>query len=216
VKAARYVEGLQTKAEEQPLYSYALFDPNEHENPDDGEMRNMLLIDGDRNDKFVLFDHEKHQEDNGGKNSCGMCHHMNKPLDRATSCFECHRDMFLPADTFDHEFHRTKLDESGGCVQCHTDPAAPKNRATARQCDDCHKTMRVPDSFVQVADKDHTGIAPGYMDAMHKLCIECHKKKETEKVELAPDLGRCGACHQGLDSSLLTVREPYPQQAPAS
>jgi hypothetical protein len=71
--------------------------------------------------------------------------------------------------------------------------------------------MMVQNSFVKIAEKDQNGLAPGYMTAMHKLCVECHKKKEAEKAELAPDLARCGACHQGLDESMLKALEPYPQ-----
>jgi hypothetical protein len=207
------VDGLRNKTAGDPLYAYAVFERGKHKNPRDGEQVEMLLIDGDRKNKFVLFDHEEHKRENGGEESCVMCHHMNKPLDKATSCFECHRDMFLPADTFDHEYHNEKLEESGGCIECHKDPTAPKNRQTVTPCDECHKTMRVPNSFVKTEKRDRTGIAPGYMTAMHSLCVECHKQKQMEKAELAPHLARCGACHQGMDASTLTVMEPYPKKA---
>jgi Ni/Fe-hydrogenase subunit HybB-like protein len=211
VEHARRVDALRSKTDDSPLYVYALYDPEQHSNPEDGEVAEMLLIDGDRNDKFVLFDHATHEKNNGGTESCGMCHHMNKPLDKATSCYECHRDMFLPTDTFDHEFHREKMRDQGGCVKCHKDPAEPKNRLTATACAECHKNMRVSDSFIKVAEENQNGIAPGYMTAMHNLCVECHKKKQEEKVELAPNLARCAACHQGLDESMLMVIEPYPK-----
>ncbi len=211
VSKARRVDGFRSKSGSSPLYLYALYEPGKYENPGDGEVEEMLLIDGDRNDKFVLFDHKTHEKDNGGEQSCNLCHHMNKPLDKATSCYECHRDMFLPTDTFNHELHREKLKDRGGCVECHKDPAQPKNRQTAVACSECHKNMRVQGSFVKVKEEDQTGIAPGYMTAMHNLCIECHKKKQEEKVELAPHLARCAACHQGLDESMLVVVEPYPK-----
>jgi len=212
VKGARRVDVLETKTENSPLYTYAVFEEGKHENPRDGERVEMLLIDGDRKNQFVLFDHEEHKKQNNGEESCGLCHHMNKPLDKATSCFECHRDMFLSTDIFDHELHKEKLAEKGGCVVCHKDPSAPKDRQTATPCDECHKTMRMPNSFVKTEKKDQTGIAPGYMTAMHTLCIECHKQKEQEKAELAPNLARCAACHQGMDDSMLTVLEPYPSK----
>ncbi|MBI5117052.1 Ni/Fe-hydrogenase cytochrome b subunit [Candidatus Poribacteria bacterium] len=212
VNKARRVDGLQAKTENAALYSYAVFNPERGNNPENGEKIEMLLIDGDRKNKFVLFNHEGHQAKNGGKESCGICHHMNKPLDKASSCDECHRDMFVATDTFDHEFHRDKLKASGGCVKCHKDPAQSKNRLTTTPCKDCHKKMRAPNSFVKIAEKDQTGIAPGYMTAMHKLCVECHKQKQTEKPELAPHLARCGACHQGFEESMLTSLEPYPQE----
>jgi Ni/Fe-hydrogenase subunit HybB-like protein len=211
VQNARRVDAFRSKTEGAPLYLYALYDPERHANPEAGQVAEMLLLDGDRNNKFVLFDHSMHTENNGGAESCGMCHHMNKPLDKATSCYECHSDMFLATDTFNHEFHRAKLEDQGGCVQCHKDPAEPKNRQTTTACVECHKNMRVPGSFVQVAEEEQTGIAPGYMTAMHNLCVECHKKEQEAKAELAPELARCGACHQGLDESMLMVVEPYPQ-----
>ncbi len=210
VEGARRVDGLETKAEDGLLFVYALYEPGASENPVNGEKKEMLLIDGDRNNKFVLFNHDMHQEKNGGKESCGMCHHMNKPLDKDTSCNECHRDMFLTTDIFDHEYHRGKLEEKGGCVECHRDPAQSKNRQTVTQCEECHKNMRAPNSFVKAEEKLE-GFAAGYMTAMHNLCVECHKQKQTEKAELAPDLARCAACHQGLDESMLTIIEPYPQ-----
>jgi Ni/Fe-hydrogenase subunit HybB-like protein len=211
VEKARRVDGFRSKSDGSPLYLYALYEPDQHSNPENGEVAEMLLIDGDRNNKFVLFDHATHEKNNGGTESCGLCHHMNKPLDKATSCYECHRDMFLSMDTFNHELHREKLKKDGGCVKCHKDPAQPKTRETAVACKECHKNMRAANSFVKVAEEKQTGIAPGYMTAMHNLCVECHKKKQEEKVELAPHLARCAACHQGLDESMLTVIEPYPQ-----
>ncbi|GAB4351734.1 MAG: hypothetical protein Kow0099_35880 [Candidatus Abyssubacteria bacterium] len=210
VEGARRVDGLETKEEGGLLYVYALYEPGATDNPTRGDKKEMLLIDGDRNNKFVLFNHDMHQEKNGGKESCAMCHHMNKPLDKETSCYECHRDMFLTTDIFDHEYHREKLEEKGGCVECHRNPAQPKNRQTATQCEECHKNMRVPNSFVKPEEK-LDGFAVGYMTAMHTLCVECHKQKQVEKPELAPHLARCAACHQGLDESMLTVIEPYPQ-----
>jgi hypothetical protein len=71
--------------------------------------------------------------------------------------------------------------------------------------------MRVERSFIKVPKEEQNGYAPGYMTAMHDLCIECHKEKQIEKAELAPHLARCGACHQGFDESLLMAQSPYPQ-----
>jgi hypothetical protein len=211
VAGARLVDGLREKPESEPLYAYALFDPEKNNNPEDGEITEMLLIDGDRKNKFVLFEHAEHQKRNGDKDSCGLCHHMNKPLDKATSCHECHRDMFVTTDIFNHEYHRARLADKGGCVECHRNAADPKTRQAVTPCNDCHKKMRAPNSFVKIPEEDQNGFAPGYMTAMHQLCVECHKQKQAEKAELAPHLARCGACHQGLDGSMLTVLEPYPQ-----
>jgi hypothetical protein len=72
--------------------------------------------------------------------------------------------------------------------------------------------MRANESFIKTPEEERNGMAPGYMDAMHSLCVECHKEKQIEKAALAPDLARCGACHQGMETSMLYVMEPYPQQ----
>jgi len=214
VDQVRQVEGLRIKPDGQPVCELALGAAKRAGKAAGGAVREVLLLDGARNDKFVLFDHEMHKEKNGGKESCGLCHHMNMPLDRVSSCNECHRDMFLTTDIFDHSLHAEKMEGKGDCASCHATPAWPKNRDTAKACSACHKNMAAPGSRVKLAKKGWKGLAPGYMDAMHKLCIECHKEKEKQKPELAPHLARCGACHQGLEGSMLTALEPYPGKAP--
>ena len=57
----------------------------------------LMMIDGNRDGRLTLFDHQGHEDRLGEEESCAKCHHMNMPLDRATSCHECHRDMYEPS-----------------------------------------------------------------------------------------------------------------------
>ena len=52
----------------------------------------VMILDANRDGDVVLFDHDNHAERLGGDRSCETCHHLTKPLDENTSCFECHQD----------------------------------------------------------------------------------------------------------------------------
>jgi Ni/Fe-hydrogenase subunit HybB-like protein len=140
-----------------------------------------MIIDGNRSDLVVLFNHDRHIRDQGGKESCIKCHHMLKPMDEATSCAECHRDMFLKTFIFDHERHQKKHGGNKGCKKCHKRDDF-KSAATAKACTECHTTMVPQGSRVTIRTKgvDRLKFAPGYADAMHGLCISCHKEKARE------------------------------------
>jgi Ni/Fe-hydrogenase subunit HybB-like protein len=173
----------------------------------------VLLLDGNRDGRFVLFDHEDHQKRLGGKPSCALCHHLNKPFDRATSCSSCHRDMYLPTDIFNHDLHRQKLGGNQACLKCHARTDLPKNRATATPCITCHRAMPAPGSRVHLTSVLLENPAPSYMDAVHGLCINCHREAAVKKPELGPDLARCVACHQESDSDYLKHLPSYPNLA---
>ena len=74
---------------------------------------NVLMIDGNRDGRYVLFDHDSIIADVLGSReldtSCVLCHHMNKPFDQGTRCYECHTDMYLSVDIFDHDFHMAEV-----------------------------------------------------------------------------------------------------------
>jgi len=132
------------------------------------------------------------------------------PFDKNTSCHECHRDMYEATDVFDHAFHIEKLDGNHGCGRCHADSAAVKTRRTAAACVECHTEMAVPGSRVKTPEGGTTGIAPGYMDVLHELCIGCHKEKSEEKPEeFGLAFARCDNCHGMMDGSNLEALEPY-------
>ncbi len=155
--------------------------------------RSALMIDGNRDGEYVLFDHDMHISKQGRDSSCVKCHHMSKPYEKVSMCADCHSDMYLAVDIFDHEEHAKKMDGNSGCAKCHTNPAEPKVRENTKPCAECHKNMHF---------KGRATMAVGYMDAMHGLCIDCHEKEKSKLVEPKEDFDRCTNCHRhtaGLD-----------------
>jgi hypothetical protein len=157
-----------------------------------------LLLDGDDNGRFVLFEHKGHIERLKSEGQeCGACHHMNKPLAQATSCHQCHADMYLARDIFSHRGHVKHLGDKEACIKCHTDPALPKVERNTTPCASCHPEMRAKESLIATpitAGRTPGHKAPGYRAAMHKLCIDCHKKNEDQIKGLAG----CTTCHRDL------------------
>jgi hypothetical protein len=45
---------------------------------------------------------------------------------------------------------------------------------------------------------DRRGLAAGYRDAMHGLCLECHRQQVAESAAEAPFLDRCDCCHRAV------------------
>jgi Ni/Fe-hydrogenase subunit HybB-like protein len=167
-----------------------------------GTLADVLMIDGNRNGRYVLFDHEHHQvtlsESSSSDSSCVLCHHMNKPFDRGTRCYECHTDMYLPVDLFDHDYHMGKLGGNEGCSRCHQDPQQLKIRENTPDCLECHKGMRPEGSRVNVTDPLKRYLASGYMDAMHELCIDCHEEMQPGLAQPKENFTSCTNCHRGL------------------
>jgi len=163
-----------------------------------------MILDGNRADRVVVFDHDRHIREQGREESCVKCHHLLKPMDEATSCAECHRDMFLKTLIFDHDAHQRRQGGNKGCEKCH-----PRNKLksaqTVKECTECHTTLMVKGSRVTVQTKgaDRLKYAVGYADAMHGLCVPCHaeKAKEYEKKRLA------GKPRTAPDGSPLTEAE---------
>jgi len=154
----------------------------------------VMLINGNRDERMVPFNHAGHVEQLGGDTSCVGCHHQNIPFDQNTSCHQCHRDMYETTDTFDHASHVRKVGGNAGCAQCHADEPARKTRETAKACQACHAEMVVKGSRVPAPEQGLSGFAPGYMDAMHGLCIACHEEVAEEQNK--PHHARCDACHR--------------------
>lgn len=142
-----------------------------------------IIIDGNRADRVVLFDHDRHIREQGKNDSCARCHHLLNPLDEATSCAKCHRDMFLKTLIFDHAAHQRRQGGNKGCEKCHP-RNLPKSANTIKVCTECHTAMEVKGSRVTIQTKgpDRLKHAVGYTDAMHGLCIKCHKEKAEEYI----------------------------------
>jgi Ni/Fe-hydrogenase subunit HybB-like protein len=162
----------------------------------------VLLIDGNRNGDYVLFDHDSHAETlaegAAPEAACGACHHMAKPFDETTECFECHSDMYLTVDVFDHALHVRESGGNQGCAECHQSAALPKTRVTAAECTSCHEDMRKENARVQVTDSARKYLAPGHMDVMHELCVTCHEERQPTLPVPNEHFSRCTNCHQGL------------------
>ncbi len=158
------------------------------------ELTRVLFVDGNENGDGVLFDHGDHQRRLGDLASCGSCHHRGVANDLGTPCAVCHRDMYRATDTFDHARHVGALGDDRSCESCHQNAAAGKSRASARPCTDCH--LDSPDAaFVaRPGYGSGGGTAPGYRDALHVLCVDCHRDHELQN-QLEPHLSRCAGCH---------------------
>lgn len=155
----------------------------------------LLLIDGNRNGDAVLFDHRNHIERLGSDSSCGGCHHLNVPYDLQTACVTCHRDMYEPTDVFVHASHVQALGGNDGCGKCHAASTGPKTRVTATACRECHEDLLAPGSLLALPH-DRWTPAVGYVDAMHGLCQDCHRRRRmAEPDRWSQTLDRCDTCH---------------------
>jgi len=192
----------------------------------------VLLIDGDRAGRAVLFDHVAHRDRLGGEASCAKCHHRNLRFERGTPCARCHTDMYRCTDTFSHDDHIVALGDNTSCVRCHAELESAKTRASATPCIECHRAdtvegfaetrhesaasravgdidcagchgvMGANDGADQRTRRAVDGIAPGYRLAMHQLCVECHDAHEVEKAVEEPVMTRCGFCHRGVENEI--------------
>ena len=154
--------------------------------------RSVLILDGNRDGYGVKFQHDMHKGKLGGAESCGKCHHLSKPNDPDTACRYCHTDMFQPRSIFDHTFHTKQLGDKESCEKCHTDSNKPRWITNAKDCIDCHEEdmgMTVPEK-----GKRFNHMAVSYKDAMHKMCIECHRNMKLSEEKLVA-MEECTLCH---------------------
>ncbi len=169
----------------------------------------LMVIDGNRDGRLVVFPHDLHEQALGGDGSCVTCHHANLPFQRDTACAACHRDMYSHTDIFDHDAHTAALGGNAGCVRCHVNRDGPKTRATAIPCVDCHAGMELAGSRVR-PELRLSGDAVGYVDAMHGLCVGCHEQRVKEEPAKHPaDFARCRNCHRDVDGGALERLAPY-------
>jgi len=195
VSPPRAVEGWSQARSETPGTEFTVLQKDEQV-PEGAQFQRLYAIDGNRDGRAAVFPHSFHIKNLGKKDSCVRCHHMNMPRDRNSSCSECHRDMYAMTDTFDHSSHIEAVRGNDGCVDCHRDPAAVKTRDSAISCHGCHEGMSVAGSVVALSPDGIVGHAVGYMDAMHGLCITCHKQTVEEgRVEVSKAFADCATCH---------------------
>jgi hypothetical protein len=116
--------------------------------------------------------------------------------------------MYLETDIFNHIDHIAAEGANDGCQNCHTNPNLAKNRETSTRCAECHKLMKVTDSFIKV-DHNWKGIASGYMQAMHGLCLKCHEQKEKEAGKTRRmGISSCRTCHKEDGTKLYALTKP--------
>jgi Ni/Fe-hydrogenase subunit HybB-like protein len=176
----------------------------------------VTMIDGNRNWRFVSFTHDDHTAALGGRESCRICHHQNMTFDQNTACYQCHRDMYEVTDTFDHTLHVNKLGDNASCAVCHPESDAAKSRETSLACWQCHGDMVVAGSIIPTTEAGLTGFAPGYMDAMHGLCIRCHEQMAKEQPEVYGEhFARCDFCHREFQDTDHRRLAPYVPMPPA-
>jgi len=151
-----------------------------------------LFVDGNRDGYGVVFAHRVHVDSLGGQEACVRCHHMNQPADKNSGCYTCHSQMYVAADAFGHDWHG---DPAGGNIRCGDCHTAGENRTalSAKKCDACHKDL-VPTG---AAIKIEQYMAGPYVDAMHDLCVGCHRKR-VEETGARAEVATCVACHTGL------------------
>jgi len=148
-----------------------------------------MQIDGDRDGNAVDFPHQEHQdsyvEQYTGESDCLTCHHLEKPRDEATACWECHSDFHSPSSIFNHERHQVDLGGNDSCQECHEQE---HTKLTQTICQDCHNpTGSAPGILI------NNSIAPAYKDAMHGRCLACHQ--DDKFVQDYPELSICSTCH---------------------
>jgi predicted CXXCH cytochrome family protein len=161
--------------------------------------KDTLKIDGNRDGFMVKFPHKMH-ENKGFQ--CGACHHMNKPDDEATGCYECHSGMYTKGDGFQHDWHASSDGANLNCFQCH-DRSVSKGKGFIKDfehskelCSECHDDLFANNKFI---DKNSSFEASSYVDAMHGLCIDCHEtqlKHDPVLKATKPQLDQCFNCHK--------------------
>jgi len=155
----------------------------------------LTVIDGNRDGMLVLFDHDGHITRLGADSSCGVCHHLNLPFDQASSCSECHRDMYESTLLFDHASHVRSVADRDGCMECHASEEPIKTIETATPCTTCHRQQIAMGGVIEQPG-ERWSEAVGYVEAMHGLCVTCHERSLDEAPErYSPDLGECRYCH---------------------
>lgn len=165
--------------------------------------RTKLQMDGDRGGVLTVFPHADHQKRLGGAKSCGRCHHVSLPHDKSTACSRCHQRMNASTDIFDHQRHMAEVADRDhlpgvhpanySCVKCHP-PQRVQTASGAKDCLECHKEDMFPAG--PPTKKVDLRLAIPFREAVHRLCIECHKAEAVKQNK--PQLGDCQTCHKSL------------------
>ena len=173
-------------------------------------LADTLCINGNRDDQYVVFSHRAHiswisshraslsggsiiaiARTAGGADSCIICHHLNLPGERISSCWECHTEMYTSVDFFKHDWHASGSGANIKCVSCHQ-KGVTRDSNSAKDCTACHPAYRF--STVTVGSREKYYIY-SYVDAMHEMCVSCHVV-ESRRIKEKPALAQCATCHR--------------------
>jgi Ni/Fe-hydrogenase subunit HybB-like protein len=175
------------------------------------ELRTRFALDANRNGMVTAFDHRKHQDEflkvygfATVEETCVKCHHLNYPSDNNTSCRRCHLDMELPTMMFAAESHRGRFETEEDRAGFRAADLGDRREAY-EACVKCHRENMA--GLTAYEKKGFDPHAPGYKDAMHGSCLECHRLREQERNEdpASPtSRGNCLFCHRDwADDSML-------------
>jgi hypothetical protein len=68
----------------------------------------------------------------------------------------------------------------------------------------------VQGSIIPTVEGQLKGFAPGYMDAMHGLCVRCHAALAKEQPEkYGTEFARCDVCHREFQDTDHRRMAPY-------
>ncbi len=154
---------------------------------------NVLKINNGDSSIYVDFNHTLHQETLGKNESCVKCHHMNLTKNEITPCYLCHKDMYKSVSIFNHKQHEALFINDSSCQKCHF---KERTLHTFRPCTECHSAL-YPEKL-SISPLKYQ--APAYMDGMHSLCINCHKKEWQKVNRPTPDY--CNTCHKNMEGDL--------------
>jgi len=152
----------------------------------------ILQIDGNHDLFGTPFNHAAHIDSLGRDSSCVKCHHMNKPMDEQSGCWECHHNMYTVSDAFGHDWHAGPDGANIACRQCHQ---GERRAETVKKCAACHTDQLPPGATISI----DSYLAPSYVDAMHGACVACHRQVAAADQTKA-GLPQCAACHPKLPS----------------
>jgi hypothetical protein len=167
------------------------------------EARTKFNLDANRNGMSVAFDHKKHEEDflevygyATVEETCVKCHHLSVPADKNSSCRACHRDMEVPTPMFQLANHEERFEKPEDRELLLAANLADRQE-NFEACMRCHEE-NMP-GLAAYAKKGFSHVAPGYVDAMHGSCLECHRLREQEKGDDPANpvsRGNCLFCHR--------------------
>lgn len=129
---------------------------------------------------------------------------MNLPDAENSSCMKCHYNMYTEGDAFKHDWHASSKGAGLECFECHAE-GMHKNKESAfakfedgNPCLKCHDDVFpanppfMPEQFKTVA----------YVDAMHIMCIDCHRDALEQDSALKarnPKIALCQNCHPDVE-----------------